>query len=105
MENLEGVKSFLRDLITPIVEKAVKSAMPEKKKDIPDGYLSISQIEEKYHVSYGTIYRRFESGELTKVKNGGRTLVEVAELERVLKKGRLASVDESGYKRYSKRVM
>ena len=82
MENLNPLKSFLSDLITPIVEKAVKDAVPAKEGTSLPRYIPVSQIPEEYGISVSTIYLRFSNGELTKHKQGGLTFVDREELEK-----------------------
>lgn len=85
MDNLNPLKSFLSDLITPIVEKAVKAAVPEKEAQPQQRYISVQQVSDEYGISVSTIYLRFASGELTKHKNGGLTFVDREELEKSIK--------------------
>lgn len=85
MENLNPLKSFLSDLITPIVEKAVKDAVPAKEGTSLPRYIPVSQIPEEYGISVSTIYLRFSNGELTKHKQGGLTFVDREELEKSIK--------------------
>lgn len=97
MDTLTPMKSFLKDILEPIVIEAVKSAIPAKNDD--DEYLSIEDIQDKYHISPSTVYRRFTTGELTKVKNGSRTLVLKRELDNCLKEGKWAGIDTKLYKK------
>ena len=85
METLNPLKSFLSDLITPIVEKAVKDAVPAKEGTSLPRYIPVSQIPEEYGISVSTIYLRFSNGELTKHKQGGLTFVDREELEKSIK--------------------
>ena len=94
MENLAPVKSFLQDIIRPIVEDAVKAAVPAAINVVQSPYLTIDEVWEQYHISSSTVYRRFDSKELTKIKNGERTLVSRKELEEQLTDGSLVSVGE-----------
>lgn len=91
MDNLKPLKSFLTDLITPIVEKAVKDAVPGKEGDIPHNYIPVSQVAEEYGISVSTIYLRFSTGELTKHKQGKLTFVDRDELENSIKARRLCA--------------
>jgi len=86
MDSLKQVKDFLRDLIRPIVQEAVKAsiAVPETPKT--KKYLSVKEVEKIYNVSSSTIYLRFKEGELTRVKNGGRTMILAQEVEDNMRK-------------------
>ena len=91
MENLNPLKSFLSDLITPIVEKAVKDAVPAKEGTSLPRYIPVSQIPEEYGISVSTIYLRFSNGELTKHKQGGLTFVDTVQLESLMKGEKLCA--------------
>lgn len=93
MDNLTPVRSFLQDLITPIVTEAVNSAMQKVEISEDKDYLSVAQAMERYTISCSTIYRRFADGTLTRVKNGGRTLIKISELEGSLEERKLCAVD------------
>lgn len=95
MDNLTPVRSFLQDLLAPIVTEAVKSAIPDSNSNKKD-YLSIEEAIEEYSLSSSTIYRRFENGTLTKVKSGGRTLLKRCEIIACLKEGKLCAIDDRG---------
>lgn len=82
----------MAEFITPIIESAVKRAMPVIEQPAGKEYLTLTEVEEQYNISQTTIYRRFYSGELTKIKNGDRTMVRRSELEANLREGKLAAV-------------
>lgn len=92
MESLQELKSAVAEFITPIIESAVKRAMPVIEQPAGKEYLTLTEVEEQYNISQTTIYRRFYSGELTKIKNGDRTMVRRSELEANLREGKLAAV-------------
>lgn len=96
MDNLTPIRSFFQDLITPIVTEAVKSAMPRAESQGKKEYLTIEEAIEEYSLSSSTIYRRFDSGDFTKVKNGGRTMLKRCEIEGFLRERRLCAIDERG---------
>lgn len=96
MDNLNPVRSFLQDLITPIVNEAVKAALPNVEPQNKKDYLTIEEAIEEYSLSTSTIYRRFDNGTLTKVKSGGRTLLKRSEILSCLKESRLCAIDERG---------
>ena len=89
MENLNPLKSFLSDLIAPIVEKAVKDAVPKKEESSAQRFLSVKQICHEYGISVSTIYNRFSNGELTCHKHGGRTFIDREELESLIEAKKL----------------
>ena len=91
MDNLKPLKSFLTDLITPIVEKAVKDAVPGKETGTPHNYIPVSQVAEEYGLAISTIYLRFSTGELTKHKQGNLTFVDRDELEKSIKARKLCA--------------
>ena len=103
MDNLSPVKSFLKEIIEPIVIEAVKSAIPSNDSQSDNEYLSVEEIQQQYHISSSTIYRRFATGDLTKVKNGNRTLVRKSEIESGLKEGKLVALDDKMYKKYGRK--
>ena len=103
MDNLSPVKSFLKEIIEPIVIEAVKSAIPSNDSQSYNEYLSVEEIQQQYHISSSTIYRRFATGDLTKVKNGNRTLVRKSEIESGLKEGKLVALDDKMYKKYGRK--
>ena len=92
MESLQELKSAVAEFITPIIESAVKRAMPVIEQPAGKEYFTLTEVEEQYNISQTTIYRRFYSGELTKIKNGDRTMVRRSELEANLREGKLAAV-------------
>lgn len=96
MDNLTPIRSFFQDLITPIVNEAVKQAMPKIDVQPQKEYLSIVEAIEQYSLSSSTIYRRFDNGTLTRIKSGGRTLLKRSEIEGFLKEGKLCDIDERG---------
>ncbi|MBR6465070.1 MAG: helix-turn-helix domain-containing protein [Bacteroidales bacterium] len=102
MDKLAPVRKLLQDLISPIVFDAVKTAMPKKIVVEPKPFLSVEEVEEEYHISVSSLYRRFDMNELTRYKNGSRTLVSRKEIEDGLKKGTLVAFDERGCKRGAK---
>lgn len=96
MDNLNPIRSFFQDLITPIVTEAVKSAMPKVETQTKGDYLTIEEAIKQYCLSSSTIYRRFENGTLTRVKSGGRTLLKRSEVEGLMKECKLCAIDERG---------
>lgn len=81
MDSLKQVKDFLRDLISPIVEEAVKASVAVPEAPRAKKYLTVKEVEEQYSVSTSTIYQRFKEGKLTRVKNGGKTYILTDEIE------------------------
>lgn len=84
MDGLKVIKDFLQDLIRPIVEEAVKSAIPAPEAAKMKKYLTVKEVEEMYHLSVSAIYDRFKSGALTRVKSGGKTYILSEEMEKSL---------------------
>ena len=81
MDGLKVVKTFLQDLIRPIVVEAVKESIQKPAVAPVKKYLSVKEVEELYNMSTSAIYDRFTTGVLTKVKNGGKTYVLTEEIE------------------------
>lgn len=81
MDNLQPLKSFLTDLITPIVKSAVGEAMPEAVKPSEDGLVPVKEISKAYGISVSKLYNMFRSGELEKHKIGNNTFVRRCDLE------------------------
>lgn len=89
MDNLKPIKSFLTDLITPIVKSAVAEAMPEQILSKGKNLVPVQRITEIYGMSQGKIYSMFKNGELKKIKQGGLTFVDTVELENLMKEEKL----------------
>lgn len=95
MNKLDVVRSFLTDLIRPIVVDAVKSAIPEAPQINRSKYLTVAEIQSEFGVSETWVYRRFYEGSLKKIKMKGRTLVLRTELEAKMQTEHLAGVSQS----------
>lgn len=91
MDNLKPLKSFLTDLITPIVQDAVSSAIPEKIKTKDKNPVPVQKITEMYGISQSKIYSMFRTGELEKIKQGGLTFVDTVQLESLMTGERLCA--------------
>ncbi len=89
MDNLKPIKSFLTDLITPIVKSAVAEAMPEQILSKDKNLVPVQRITEIYGMSQSKIYSMFKNGELNKIKQGGLTFVDTVELENLMKEEKL----------------
>lgn len=89
MDNLKPIKSFLTDLITPIVKSAVAEAMPEQILSKGTNLVPVQRITEIYGMSQSKIYSMFKNGELNKIKQGGLTFVDTVELENLMKEEKL----------------
>lgn len=89
MDNLKPIKSFLADLITPIVKNAVAEAMPEQILSKGKNLVPVQRITEIYGMSQSKIYSMFKNGELNKIKQGGLTFVDTVELENLMKEEKL----------------
>ena len=87
--NLKPIKSFLTDLITPIVKSAVAEAMPEQILSKGKNLVPVQRITEIYGMSQSKIYSMFKNGELNKIKQGGLTFVDTVELENLMKEEKL----------------
>ena len=73
--NLEDtLKSFLTELIVPIVQDALNGTLVTKEEKEETVYMTFKQIEKEYYVSRQTVDRRVKNGRLTKIKDGGRVL-------------------------------
>lgn len=91
MDNLQPLKSFLTDLITPIVKSAVGEAIPEEMKPKDDNLVRVQEISKKYGISISKIYNMFRSGELQKQKIGNNTFVRLSDFEACAKTERLCA--------------
>lgn len=89
MDNLKPLKSFLTDLITPIVKSAVGEAIPNTIKEKDRNLVPVKKVTELYGISQTQVYRLFESGELEKVKQGWLTFVDTYQLESLMRVQRL----------------
>ena len=89
MDNLKPIKSFLTDLINPIVKSVVAEAMPEQILSKGKNLVPVQRITEIYGMSQSKIYSMFKNGELNKIKQGGLTFVDTVELENLMKEEKL----------------
>lgn len=85
MDNLKPLKSFLTDLIAPIVKDAVSNAIPENIRTKDKNPVPVQKITELYGISQSKVYSMFRSGELEKIKQGGLTFVDTVQLESLMK--------------------
>ncbi len=86
------VKSFLTDLIKPIVAEAVTEALPKPEPEPREQLLTLKQAMLRYPISHTTLYRLFDSGELSKHKRGKRTVVDESELKQLFRKETLTGM-------------
>lgn len=85
MDNLKPLKSFLTDLITPIVQDAVTNAIPDNIKTKDKNPVPVQKITQMYGISQSKVYAMFRTGELEKIKQGGLTFVDTVQLESLMK--------------------
>ena len=98
--NLEDtLKSFLTELIVPIVPDAINGTLVTKEEKEETVYMTFKQIEKEYYVSRQTVDRRVKNGRLTKIKDGGRVLFSRKEVDGMFKKRTLAGVDTNRFKK------
>lgn len=90
MDNLKPLKSFLSDLITPIVKSAVGEAIPEAIKDKEKNLVPVQKITELYGISQSKVYYMFRTAQLDKYKQGGLTFVDTYQLESRMKVKKLS---------------
>ena len=90
MDNLKPLKSFLSDLITPIVKTAVGEAIPEAIKEKERNLVPVQKITELYGISQSKVYYMFRTGQLDKIKQGGLTFVDTYQLESRMKVQKLS---------------
>lgn len=84
--DLTPLASLLESLLRPIITECVAEAVSgefQKRKDM-NRYLTVKQVNETYGISASTLYQRFRTGKLKKVKNGGLTFVDREDLERTM---------------------
>ena len=98
MDYISTIRAFLTELITPIVVQAVKDNVPEPAPLDLKKYITVEEAMEQYGLSMTSVYRRFNAGVFTKVKNGTRTLILREEVENSLKKRKVGGTDMKGYK-------
>ena len=98
MDYISTIRAFLTELITPIVVQAVKDTVPEPAPLDLKKYITVEEVMEEYGLSMTSVYRRFNAGVFTKVKNGTRTLILREEVENSLKKRKVGGTDMKGYK-------
>lgn len=96
MNEIKQIKSFLTNLITPIVKDAVNEAMPKAIGVRDQNRIPVLQVTDRYGISQSKVYALFRSGALTKHKQGGLTFVDTIELEELMKSEKLT--DKVPYK-------
>ena len=104
MDYISTIRAFLTELITPIVVQAVKDNVPEPAPLDLKKYITVEEAMEQYGLSMTSVYRRFNAGVFTKVKNGTRTLILREEVENSLKKRKVGGTDMKGYNRNRNRL-
>lgn len=97
MDYIKTIRVFLTELITPIVVQAVKDCVPEPAPIDLKKYITVEEAMEEYGLSMTSVYRRFNAGVFTKVKNGTRTLILRDEIEDSLKKRKSGHIDMKSY--------
>ena len=68
MDNLKPLKSFLTDLITPIVQDAVTNAIPVNIKTKDKNPVPVQKITEMYGISQSKVYAMFRTGSPAKFR-------------------------------------
>lgn len=104
MDYISTIRAFLTELITPIVVQAVKDNVPEPAPLDLKKYITVEEAMEQYGLSMTSVYRRFNAGVFTKVKNGTRTLILREEIEDSLKRRKVGGTDMKGYNRNRNRL-
>ena len=104
MDYINTIRVFLTELITPIVVQAVKDSVPEPAPLDLKKYITVEEAMEQYGLSMTSVYRRFNAGVFTKVKNGSRTLILREEIEDSLKRRIVGGTDMKGYNRNRNRL-
>lgn len=99
MDYISTIRAFLTELITPIVAQAVKDSVPEPAPLDLKKYVTIEEVMEEYGLSMTSVYRRFNAGVFTKVKNGNRTLILREEVEDSLRRMKTGGKDLKAYNR------
>lgn len=99
MDEITVLKSALTDLLKPIIENAVKAALPSSGEKERPRYITIKEACAEYKLTSSTIYRRFDEGTFSKIKNGGRTLLDREEIESTLEKQQLGGIQNYPSKR------
>ena len=103
MDNLTPVRSFLKELITPIVKDAVRSAISVQTSSATKHHIPVKEAERLYGISSSNIYERFNDGRLTKIKNGGLTFVIQEEIEAQMKVEPLGAIETGPKEKKSKK--
>ena len=104
MDYISTIRAFLTELITPIVVQAVKDNVPEPAPLDLKKYITVEEAMEQYGLSMTSVYRRFNAGVFTKVKNGSRTLILREEIEDSLKRRKVGGTDMKAYNRNRNRL-
>lgn len=89
MDNLQPLKSFLTDLITPIVKSAVGDAIPEAIKPKDKNLVPIKKVSDMYDMCETKLYGLLRHGKLERYKEGGNTFIDTYELDRLVQKEKL----------------
>lgn len=89
MEKFDQVWTYIEARLTPIITKAVRSALPEQPELDPD-LMSREKVISEYDISNGSLYNLINSGDLTKHKMGRLTYFSKTEIEALAKAKKLA---------------
>ena len=100
MDFMEAFKAFLTDVITPIVEQSVLSIKPMNVELSQPKYISVSEACRQYCISVTTVYRMFDKGDLDKIKIGDKTLVSIAQLDKLYERHMVGSVGKKKTKKW-----
>ena len=94
----DTLKSFLTELIVPIVRDAINGNLVVQEEEEKSERMTYKEIEKEYYVSRQTVDRRSKNDGLTKIKNGRRVLFYRKEVDAMFKERNLAGVDTKRFK-------
>lgn len=94
MITLDQILSFLKDWIKPIVLEAILEAQAKPKPQPQGKLLTLQETMRMYPISHTTIYRLFDTGQLSKHKLNRRTAISETELKALFQKETLTGVTE-----------
>jgi len=94
MITLDEVLSLVKDWIKPIVLEAVMEAQAKPQPEPQEKLLTLQETMRLYPISHTTIYRLFDSGQLSKHKLNRRTALSEKEVKALFQKETLTGYSD-----------
>lgn len=95
MTQLDALKDFLKELLSPIIIDAVNDALANLERTPVKRYYTRAEAIEHLKIGTTTFYRLAKKGKITILKIQGRTLVDADELDGAIERKEIVK-----FKRY-----